>query len=128
MATISGTVKDSSNNFAQRLVRAYRRNDGAYAEQCCVSVLQSIDALRMLTKTPELSIKPVISRRASDKVRRSSVKREKSVAPPRVMQVENTVRAMTGEKSISVTTGVQESYVIVNTRENSVFVVESNEL
>ena len=33
MATISGTVEDSSGNFAARMVRAYRRSDGAFAGQ-----------------------------------------------------------------------------------------------
>lgn len=33
MATISGTVKDEAGNFAQRIVRAYRRSDGAFASQ-----------------------------------------------------------------------------------------------
>lgn len=33
MATISGTVKNEAGNFAQRIVRAYRRSDGAFASQ-----------------------------------------------------------------------------------------------
>lgn len=33
MATISGTVKNVAGNFAQRIVRAYRRSDGAFASQ-----------------------------------------------------------------------------------------------
>lgn len=33
MATISGTVKDASGEFARRVVRAYRRSDGAFASQ-----------------------------------------------------------------------------------------------
>lgn len=33
MATISGTVKDASGEFARRVVRAYRRSDGALASQ-----------------------------------------------------------------------------------------------
>ena len=100
----------------------------AHAEKCNVSVMQSIDTLRMLTKTPELSIKPTISRRASDKVTRSSIKREKPVVQPWVMQIENAVRAMTTSETAVVRSGVNETYVIVNTRENSVFVVESDEL
>lgn len=33
MATISGTVKNEAGEFAQRVVRAYRRSDGAFASQ-----------------------------------------------------------------------------------------------
>lgn len=33
MATISGTVKDVNGDFARRVVRAYRRSDGAFAAQ-----------------------------------------------------------------------------------------------
>lgn len=33
MATISGTVKNEAGNFARRIVRAYRRSDGAFASQ-----------------------------------------------------------------------------------------------
>lgn len=33
MAVISGTVKDVNGNFARRVVRAYRRSDGAFASQ-----------------------------------------------------------------------------------------------
>lgn len=56
MATISGTVKDSSGSFAARLVRAYRRSDGAFAGQTVSNATTGAYSITTLDDTSHFAV------------------------------------------------------------------------
>lgn len=56
MATISGTVRDSSGSFAARLVRAYRRSDGALAGQAVSNATTGAYSITTLDDTAHFAI------------------------------------------------------------------------
>lgn len=56
MATISGTVKDEAGNFAARLVRAYRRSDGALAGQIVSNATTGAYSITTLDGTEHFAI------------------------------------------------------------------------
>lgn len=56
MATISGTVKDEAGNFAARMVRAYRRSDGALAGQIVSNATTGAYSITTLDGTEHFAI------------------------------------------------------------------------
>lgn len=56
MATISGTVKDDAGNFAARMVRAYRRSDGALAGQIVSNATTGAYSITTLDGTEHFAI------------------------------------------------------------------------
>lgn len=56
MATISGTVKDSTGAFAARLVRAYRRSDGAFAGQVLSNATTGAYSITTLDGTAHFAV------------------------------------------------------------------------
>lgn len=56
MATISGVVKDANADFAARLVRAYRRSDGAFAGQVVSNATTGAYSITTLDGTPHFAV------------------------------------------------------------------------
>ena len=56
MATLSGTVKDSNGDFAARLVRAYRRSDGALAGQTVSNATTGAYSITTLDDTAHFAV------------------------------------------------------------------------
>lgn len=56
MAVVSGIVKDSSGNFAARMVRAYRRSDGALAGQTVSNTTTGAYSITTLDSSPHLVV------------------------------------------------------------------------
>lgn len=56
MATISGTVKNEAGNFAARMVRAYRRSDGALAGQIVSNATTGAYSITTLDGTEHFAI------------------------------------------------------------------------
>lgn len=56
MATVSGTVKDSTGAFASRMVRAYRRSDGAFAGQTVSNATTGAYSITTLDGTPHFAV------------------------------------------------------------------------
>lgn len=56
MAVISGTVKDVNGDFARRVVRAYRRSDGAFAAQAVSDATTGAYSITTLDDTAHFAI------------------------------------------------------------------------